>query len=67
MNTSFMKWTDEAYGEHERQKFDLAVPKDRSCHGLILFIHGGAWIAGDKEGYRDDSTAGPSEGMPRRR
>ena len=54
MNTSFMKWTDEAYGEHERQKFDLAVPKDRGCHGLILFIHGGAWIAGDKEGYRDD-------------
>ena len=44
---------DIAYGGHERQRLDLCLP---SCdtHGLILFIHGGAWIAGDKCGYEDE-------------
>ncbi|MBQ3137687.1 MAG: alpha/beta hydrolase [Clostridia bacterium] len=43
-----------SYGKHERQILDLAIPKDNDGEvGLILFIHGGAWIAGDKDGYKD--------------
>lgn len=42
------------YGEQERQSLDLAIPKDNDGEvGLILFIHGGAWISGDKESYKD--------------
>ena len=43
------------YGEHERQRFDLLIPADyENRHGLILFIHGGAWIGGDKDGWREE-------------
>ncbi len=42
-----------SYGSHERQVLDLNIPKDNDGEiGLVLFIHGGAWIAGDKEGYK---------------
>lgn len=46
-------YRDLAYGTHERHTLDLYIPKDKSEVGLVLFIHGGAWIAGDKDGYRD--------------
>lgn len=43
---------DMSYGTHERQVVDLFVPEGASGDlGLVLFIHGGAWIAGDKESY----------------
>ncbi len=43
-----------SYGEHERNKLDLYFPKTNDCEvGLVLFIHGGAWIGGDKDGYGD--------------
>ena len=43
---------DLAYGTHERQVVDLFIPDDASGDlGLVLFIHGGAWIAGDKSSY----------------
>ena len=46
---------DEAYGEHERQKYDLALPRDcAGRHGLIVCIHGGAFLAGDKDGYAEE-------------
>lgn len=42
-----------AYGRHERQKLDLLIPNGASRdEGLVLFIHGGAWIGGDKEYLR---------------
>lgn len=42
-----------AYGSHERQVMDLYLPEENDGEvGLILFIHGGAWISGDKEGYK---------------
>lgn len=47
-------YEDLAYGDHERQKLDLYIPKDNDGEvGLILMIHGGAWVAGDKSGYDD--------------
>ena len=43
---------DLSYGTHERQVVDLFVPENASGDlGLVLLIHGGAWIAGDKESY----------------
>lgn len=38
---------DIAYGDTERQKFDLFRPEDQP-RGLVVFIHGGYWRAFDK-------------------
>ncbi|MBO5064948.1 MAG: prolyl oligopeptidase family serine peptidase [Clostridia bacterium] len=40
------------YGSHERHTFDLYIPKDKKVVGIVLMLHGGAWIGGSKEGYR---------------
>ncbi|MCC6682659.1 MAG: alpha/beta hydrolase [Phycisphaeraceae bacterium] len=40
---------DLAYGEYERQKLDLYLT-DSSPTGLVLFIHGGSFLHGDKSG-----------------
>lgn len=46
------EYRDVSYGAHERNKLDLNIPKDNDGEiGLILFIHGGAWISGDKSSY----------------
>lgn len=48
------EYYDLAYGTHERQVLDLAIPKENDGEiGLVLFIHGGAWIAGDKDSYKN--------------
>lgn len=44
---------DLSYGEHERHTIDLCIPGKTKRTGLVLYIHGGAWIAGDKDMYRD--------------
>ena len=42
------------YGYHERQVVDLYLPQNSDGEvGLILYIHGGGWKAGSKEGTRD--------------
>jgi acetyl esterase/lipase len=35
---------------HERQKLDLFLPKDGNNSPLIIRIHGGAWLGGNKTG-----------------
>lgn len=42
---------DVAYGSHERQKMDIFLPagRNRNTTGLLVFIHGGGWIAGSKD------------------
>ena len=53
---------DMSYGTHERQVVDLCIPEEASGDlGLVLFIHGGAWIAGDKESYSEGMNYGASE------
>lgn len=43
------------YGSHERQIFDIAIPENpKSTCGVILFIHGGGWIHGDKTEHTKD-------------
>lgn len=41
-----------SYGSHKRQVLDLRIPENSDGEvGLVLMIHGGAWVGGDKEGY----------------
>lgn len=42
---------DVAYGEHVRQKFDFWQAKSDKPTPLVLLIHGGGWVNGDKSGY----------------
>lgn len=52
-NTEYV-YKDLAYGTHERQTLDLMLPENSDGEvGLVLFIHGGAWISGDKESYEN--------------
>ncbi|MEW6251890.1 MAG: alpha/beta hydrolase fold domain-containing protein [Planctomycetota bacterium] len=36
------------YGPHARQKLDLYLPAGAGPFPLVVWIHGGAWLAGDK-------------------
>lgn len=43
-----------SYGSHERQVMDLYLPEENDGEvGLVLFIHGGAWVSGNKDGYKN--------------
>ena len=41
---------DQAYGAHQQQRLDIyyKTPQNRGPLPIVLFIHGGAWINGDK-------------------
>ena len=53
MNNIFLN--DVSYGSHERHKLDILIPEKPVCtHGVILFIHGGGWIHGDKSEHHKD-------------
>lgn len=39
-----------SYGEHERQKFDFWQAASDKPTPLVVFIHGGGWVNGDKSG-----------------
>ena len=39
------------YGTHERNVLDLYLPENTKETGLVLFIHGGAWVSGDKSAF----------------
>ncbi|MDE0467812.1 MAG: alpha/beta hydrolase [Candidatus Poribacteria bacterium] len=50
---------------HERQKLDLYIPDEGENLPLIIWIHGGAWLGGDKahynpRGYLKSGYAGAS-------
>jgi len=46
-------FTDLSYGSSDAQKVDLYLPKTRAagCTAIVVYIHGGAWTAGDKNVY----------------
>lgn len=39
---------DEPYGPHDRQRLDLFLPSGRPPTGVVVFVHGGAFVAGSK-------------------
>ena len=46
------RFLDVAYGNRQHNTYDLYLPNDASNNdslALILFIHGGSWLGGDKE------------------
>lgn len=44
---------DIAYGSHPKQTFDLNLPvDDREEIGLVVFLHGGGWVDGDKSSVK---------------
>lgn len=45
------KAADVAYGEHPRQRFDFWQAKLDKPTPLVVLIHGGGWVNGDKSGY----------------
>lgn len=52
----FTALKDIPYGNHERQKLDIFMPESPNCtSGIILFIHGGGWVQGDKAGHHHDT------------
>ena len=64
MNGKFSVIKDIPYGEHERHKFDLFVPKNiENKMGIILFIHGGGWSDGDKSIHYPESEFLSSNGF----
>jgi len=46
---------DVAYGAHPRQKLDFWQAKSDTPTPLVVLIHGGGWVNGDKSGYGTSS------------
>lgn len=43
-----------AYGSHARQVYDIYLPEYRDTNTpVLLMIHGGAWVAGEKEDFNN--------------
>lgn len=49
---NYIFYSNENYGDNSRNYLDICIPKNKSGSvGLILMLHGGGWIAGDKDCY----------------
>ena len=51
------RFTDVAYGNREHNTYDLFLPNDaeqKDSLGLLLFVHGGSWMGGDKKEHHGD-------------
>lgn len=46
-------YTDEKYGEHFRNTFDLWLAESDKPTPLVIYIHGGGFVGGDKSKYYD--------------
>ncbi len=40
-----------SYGDHDRQSYDLFLPKEPVPKGLIIFVHGGYWMSLSKDHF----------------
>lgn len=49
---------DVPYGKHERQKVDFFQAKSDKPTPVVLFIHGGGWVNGDKTGVQNAINIG---------
>ena len=51
------RFTDVVYGSRKHNKYDLYLPNDAAQQDslpLILYVHGGSWIGGDKSEHTSD-------------
>ena len=49
---------------HDADKLDLYMPDDGApTHPTVLFIHGGSWVAGDKDHFTNDGRRLASSGF----
>ncbi|UJP65984.1 alpha/beta hydrolase [Mongoliitalea daihaiensis] len=50
-----LELTDLSYGMSDRKRMDVFLPANRSSERtkVLIWIHGGAWIDGDKSEFRD--------------
>lgn len=46
-----VKFEEVSYGTHERHTLNLYLPTGKESVGLVLMIHGGAWLGGDKSEF----------------
>ena len=46
-------FVDEKYGEHERNTFDIWLADSEKPTSLVIYIHGGGFVEGDKSKYYD--------------
>jgi len=46
---------NQSYGPHERNKIDILLPAGRSTSKtkILVLIHGGGWIGGDKSDFSE--------------
>ncbi len=52
--TEVLVFKDISYGSHPLQTFDLNLPVGaKEENGLVLFLHGGGWVNGDKASVTD--------------
>mgnify|MGYP001250086896 CR=1 FL=1 len=56
-------FADLSYGTSASQKIDIYLPKDTSaCSAVIVYIHGGGWIEGDKGKYAEKCRNAAEDG-----
>src|SRR3546814_1805560 len=59
---------DVAYGDLEQQRMDVYLPagRSRSRTNIFVFIHGGGWMAGDKDDlqFTDDNLQALKAQLP---
>ena len=53
-NSEYILYQNRSYGDHYRHRYDICFPKQNDKpNGLLFYIHGGGWVAGDKDGFKD--------------
>lgn len=50
-------YSDISYGDNVRNKFDIFLPASNTPTGIVIFIHGGGFVGGDKSvAYSSDES-----------
>lgn len=49
---SFDRYESLRYGSDPRQSLDVYQPRDLAARPIVIFLHGGTWVKGEKEDYR---------------
>lgn len=59
----YICYVNKPYGFNKRHFLDVCIPKNSSGNvGVMFYIHGGGWVAGDKDGYLQTLKANAERG-----